>query len=143
MTEEKIRLLMSEIYDLVKKKGTLECLYRVAEIVLGEKPVIIERNQVHKEKNIEKQKIIDELYGDSIYDVLVLTTVDINEDKKAQLVYFMEQFAPIRCNMNVIFLKDYGNMDRYTYLGVNAVLGDEAAGTLDNNMELDQRVYLE
>lgn len=143
LTEEKLRLFMSEIYDLVKKKGTIECLERIAEIVLGEKPVIIERNRVHNEKNIEKQKIIDELYGDSMYDILVLTTIDINEDKKAQLVYFMEQFTPIRCNMNVIFLKDYGNMDKYTYLGVNAVLSDETTGSLDNDIELDQMIYLE
>lgn len=143
MTEEKIRLFMSEIYDLVKKKGTMECLEGVAEIILGEKPVIIERNQVHKEKDIEKQRIIDELYGNSMYDVLVLTTIDINEDKKAQLVYFLEQFTPIRCNMNVIFLKDYGNMDRYTYLGVNAVLRDETAGVLDDDNELDQMIYLQ
>lgn len=142
MQEEKIRLFMSELYNLVKKKGTVECLERAAEIILGEKPVIIERNQVHKEKNIEKQKIIDELYGNSMYDVLLLTTIDINEDKKAQLVYFLEQFTPIRCNMNVIFLKDYGNMDKYTYLGVNAVLSDEATGVLDDDAELDQMVFL-
>lgn len=64
------------------------------------------------------------------------------ETKKAQLVYFLEQFTPIRCNMNVIFLKDYGNMDKYTYLGVNAVLSDEATGVLDDNAELDQMVFL-
>lgn len=44
--------------------------------------------------------------------------------------------------MNVIFLKDYGNMDKYTYLGVNAVLSDKATGVLDDNAELDQMVFL-
>ena len=77
------------------------------------------------EKGLEKDKIEAEAFSE-----------------KAQLVYFLEQFTPIRCNMNVIFLKDYGNMDKYTYLGVNAVLSDEATGVLDDNAELDQMVFL-
>lgn len=143
LDEEKMRILLREIYDLVKIKGTRTCLERVAEIALGKKPVIIEKNLIHTEKEQEKQKIIDDLYGASKYDVVLLTTVDLKEYQKAQLMYFLEQFMPIRCKMNVIFLKNHGEMDHYTYLGINASLTDMETGMLDTDLELDQMIMLQ
>lgn len=143
LDEEKMRILLREIYDLVKIKGTRTCLERVAEIALGKKPVIIEKNLIHTEKEQEKQKIIDDLYGASKYDVVLLTTVDLKEYQKAQLMYFLEQFMPIRCKMNVIFLRNHGEMDHYTYLGINASLTDMETGMLDTDLELDQMIMLQ
>lgn len=142
LSEERMRLFMHEIFDLVKCKGTRECLERVAQIALGERPVIIERNLLDKEGSLENRDVIDELYGDSPLDVLVLTTVRLEEQKKAQLFYFLEQFKPVRCHMNIIFLKEHGEMDKYTYLGMNARLTDVDEGSMDDSLEMDGNIAM-
>ena len=45
--------------------------------------------------------------------------------------------------MNVIFLKNHGEMDHYTYLGINASLTDMETGMLDTDLELDQMIMLQ
>ena len=59
------------------------------------------------------------------------------------MLVFLEQFKPIRCNMDVIFLKTNGELDNYTYLGVNAKLSDAENAVLDKGTELDQMLVLE
>jgi phage tail-like protein len=142
LSEDKMRTFMKQIFDLVKHKGTKECLERVTKMALGSSAVIIERGLMENEEERENMRVYDELYGDSPYDVLVLTTVAMEEQKKAQLIYFLEQFKPVRCNMNVVFLKEHGELDRYTYLGMNAKLTDTSTGVMDGNMEIDEMTVM-
>jgi phage tail-like protein len=139
LSEKKMRLFMHQIFDLVKHKGTKDCLERVTEIALGSRAVVIERGLMENEENME---VYNQLYGDSPYDVLVLTTVVMEEQKKAQLVYFLEQFMPARCNMDVVFLKEHGELDKYTYLGMNTKLTDTDTGVLDGSMEIDEMTVM-
>lgn len=138
LTEEKMRLLMHNIAFLTRRKGTKEALERAVEIVLGEKPSIIERNLIDESGNSAENKVINELYGESPYDILILTTVAIKDEEKKHLLGFLEQFKPVRCNMDVIFLKTNAELDNYTYLGINAKLSGEQEAVLDDALELDQ-----
>jgi len=142
LQEGQIRTFMHEIFYLVKRKGTKETLQRAAEIALGQKPVIIERNLIAKSENSRQEQLLNELYGTSPFDVTVLTFGSTDETKRAKLTYFLEQFTPVRCNLRVIFLRDYGVMDKYTYLGINTKLKDIHEGAMDTYVELDQMTIL-
>ena len=143
LTEDKLRLFMHNIAFLTKRKGTKEALEKVVEIVLDEKPSIVERNLMVENDMATEVTVLNELYGDSPFDVLILTTVALKDEEKKHLLGFLEQFKPVRCNMDVIFLKTNGELDNYTYLGVNAKLSDAENAVLDNGTELDQMLVLE
>ena len=128
LTEDKVRSLMCEIFTLVKKKGSRYALEKAAEIVIGEKPIILEKRFIEK--------------TDTSNDIVILTKVDFNEKQRAQLQLFLEQFVPIRSRLQLIYLNGYNEMDQYTYLDINASLKAEQNGQMDEGVELDQMYIL-
>lgn len=126
-----IRKLAAEAFELKRYRGTRYVLERIGEIMLGEKPVIIERRQIIDNMNKTDKQVSDALYGENPYDVSVLTTVECNDSRRRWLSGFLEQFIPVRCKLKLIFLCGHNKMDTYTYMGVNARLWDAAKVRLD------------
>lgn len=134
-----IRKLAAEAFELKRYRGTRYVLERIGEILLGEKPVIIERRQIADNMNKTDKQVSDALYGENPYDVSVLTTVECNDGRRRWLSGFLEQFIPVRCKLKLIFLCGHNEMDTYTYMGVNARLWDAAEVRLDEGaVSLDE-----
>lgn len=126
-----IRKLAAEAFELKRYRGTRYVLERIGEILLGEKPVIIERRQIADNMNKTDKQVSDALYGENPYDVSLLTTVECNDGRRRWLSGFLEQFIPVRCKLKLIFLCGHNEMDTYTYMGVNARLWDATEVRLD------------
>lgn len=142
--EERIlRQLAKEAYQLNRIKGTKRVLERIGEIVLGEKILVLERNFMEKYIEEEQIKEIDKLYGKGIYDVTILIQKEIAEKERAQLLFLMEQFKPLRTHLNILCLQKGGSLDAYSYLDMNASISGNEIGSLDAGQELNSRFLLQ
>lgn len=121
LEEKVLRALVKNAYSLNKIKGTREALLRVTEIVLGEKAVILEKC---RQKTYHGWQQVDA-------DITVLIKTQVEQKKKARLMFLLEQFKPARCSMKILFLKKGGSMDRHTYMDMNAMILDGDTGRMD------------
>lgn len=142
LSEEACRQLVKEAYALNRLKGTRACLERLLEIVLGERPLILEQNTIQSYK--EKGDVIaSDLVHESIYDVNVLIRKSLTESDRFQLEYLIDQFKPIRSRIHLIPLKDTGILDSNIYLDMNAQISAEAFATLDDYQDFNGTIVLQ
>lgn len=121
LPEQVLRQLVKEAYFLNKIKGTRKSLERITEIVLGEKAVILEKNMT--DKNQERTQ--------ELSDITVLVKTNVEQKKKARLMFLLEQFKPAKCSMKIVFLRKGGKLDKHTYMDMNAMIQDGNTGKLD------------
>lgn len=122
LKEDVMRKLAKNAYALNRIKGTKKAMEQVIRIVLGESPVILEKN---KGESYERKKNTEES------DITILIKTQVEQKEKAGLVFLLEQFKPFGCTMRLIFLKHGGRMDGHTYLDMNAMIEDGTVGYLD------------
>lgn len=142
LTEDRLRTLVREAYQLNRTKGTREALLRLCEIVLGEKVVILEKNVIRENTQAESQKIYEDLYGNGIYDVTLLVYTFVPENQKSQLMFLLNQFKPVRCRLRIKFLDRKGSMDGHVYMDMNAQVMDTKEVALDQRAALDENIML-
>ena len=143
LEEEDLRTLLRESGELIKYKGTRKSIERICELLIGEKPIILERGLMQKYVRNSEQEIYDTLYGDSPYDVTLVMSNVVEEHKKEQLLHLLKQFKPIRCRLHILFLKRRGVLDEHTYLDWNAVTFAQEEGNLDASTLLDGAIILQ
>ena len=122
LDEDIMRELVKHAYELNKIKGTKKAMEQVIQIVLGEQAVILEKN---KGAGYHGQKLKEEC------DITILIKTQVEQKKKARLMFLLEQFKPMGCTMKIVFLKRGGQMDGHTYMDMNAMIVDGKKGYLD------------
>ena len=140
---EKMRQLLHEAGWLLKWKGTRKCLERLCEIVIEEKPVIVERSQMKEYVRGQEREVYDKLYGESPYDVTLLISSRVKETKKDCLLHLLRQFKPARSRLRIIFLKDGDSLDAYSYLDGNGRIERPGPGVLDSAQNFGGMVILQ
>ena len=142
LTEDRLRTLVREAYQLNRTKGTREALLRVCDIILGEKVVILEKNVIRQNTQAETNKIYEELYGNGIYDVTLLIHTYVPENQKSQLEFLLNQFKPVRSRLRIKFLDRKDSLDGHVYMDVNAQVMDTRNVVLDERAGLDGNIML-
>jgi len=137
LPEENLRKLMKEAYKLSRIKGTRTALERVCEIVLGEKVIILEKKGQEEKTSIGNNKLYDELYGSGEYDVTVFIQKQLSLQQKSQLMFFLNQFKPVRTRLNIKALEPENDLDGCVYLDMNASVQDSKGVVLDDSAGLD------
>ncbi|MCR5790496.1 MAG: phage tail protein [Lachnospiraceae bacterium] len=138
------RQLVREAYELNRMKGTRAAIERVLTIILGEKPVIIEHNQVKSMLKEEDKDYLQQFEIRSPYDVTILIRRHLTEALRHQIVFVLEQFKPVRIRFSLSQMDERPMADSNSYLGVNTVLpGAGEAGRLNENASLDGAVVLQ
>lgn len=143
LSEDTLRSLVKEAYNLNKYKGTRYSIERVCEILLGEKPIIVEKNYINDSIREEDKNTYNMMYGESAYDVTLLIPVYVDEKKRSQLFYLLKQFKPIRSRLRIVFLQDSGIMDSYSYLDMNAKVFEQKYAALDERQLINGTVVLQ
>lgn len=139
-----LRTLVKEIYRLNCMRGSRWAVERIAEIVLGEKVVVLESNVMRDYVEETGQEQFKKLYGDSPYDVTILVNRHVSEALKSRLMLLINQYRPIRSRIHIVYLKEAGNLDYHTYLDMNARMIREETGQLDSREQyLDGIITLE
>ena len=138
-----MRKLVKEGYELNRMKGTKAAIERVLEIVVGEKPVIIEHNQVRKIMKNEESNIPPQFEVRGLYDVTILVKCHLTEELRHQMVFLLDQFKPVRTRISISQMDERPTSDSNSFLDVNTVLpGAGQAVRLDENASLSGIVAL-
>lgn len=143
LEEDRLRLLVKEAYKLNKMKGTRAAFERLTEIVLKEKAIVLEKNVLREYSQVEDQQTYNSLYGNLPYDVTLLIKTHVPENQKSQLVFLLNQFKPVRCRLLIRFLDGSGEIDKHSYLDMNALVSDYTSATLDSRQGSDDMILLE
>lgn len=143
LSEDALRMLIKEAYLLNKYKGTRRAIERICEIILGETPIIVEKNSLSGYTRSEDDEVVNRLYGSSVHDVTLLVTGYVDEKKRAQLLYLLKQFKPIRTRLRIVLLQQMGILDGYSYMDMNASTYEQQIGTLDEHQLMDSMIILE
>lgn len=142
LEEECLRTLLREAPELIRYKGSANCIRRICKLFVGEEPTILERSLMQRYVGSTQQEVYDNLYGESPYEVTLLFTVVADEHKKEQLYHLLEQFKPVRCRLHLLFLENRGVLDTHTYLDWNAVVFSGEEGSLDVSTLTDEAIVL-
>lgn len=133
-TGEKLKYLIKNAISMYRIRGTRKAISDIIELYTGEKPYIVERHQIEDYLGEAKiAELLNSLYGDNPY----VFTVIVNEECIAStkeykaLRKIVDNCKPAHTEANLVVLKPYIFMDRYSYLGINSVLGRYRSLSLD------------
>lgn len=135
--EGQLRTIVKEGYQLCKYKGTRETMERICEIVLSQKVILIEKNALDRGILFEERETYDRLFGESPYDITILVKGRENREKRAQLMFLLNQFKPLRTRINLVFVSNRNKLDSYIFMDDNALIQGETDASLDNAQRLD------
>lgn len=138
--ENVLRSLVREAYELNRMKGTKRAVCRIAELMLGEEVLLLEHNIMRE--YLSDRTDITELYGSSMYDVIMLVEHPVSDLMKSQLMYVLDQFKPLRCRIHIVHLKSDGVLDSHSYLDMNARVFEVEHAGLDESQMMDGVVTL-
>lgn len=139
---EMLRDLVREAYSLNRMKGTKRAIERILEIILREKAIVIEHNQVNSHAD-DDTVIPAGFRSKGIYDVTILVKKHLTEELRHQIMFILDQFKPIRTRINITQLDETPTADSNTYLDVNLRLPEERAAKLDEDYILDGTIVLD
>lgn len=143
LEEAQERTLVKEAYSLNRMKGTKAAIERVCEILLGEKVHVLEQNVMKEYITREEAKDFMNLYGRSPYDVTILVNRPISETLRFQLMFFLNQFRPVRSHIRIVAMENKGKLDSHSYLDINAKIFKQDEGSLDEGKALDSYLILQ
>lgn len=142
LSGKKLRTFVKEIHKLNQWKGTRKALERLTEIVLDERPVIVERGSLTVYSGSFEQKIFDKLYGRHPSCVTLLIRTEVEQGRRSQLYFLLQQFVPVRCTLDLVFLEQNSSLDTYSYLDVNARIWKGEAAVLDRGNAINGTTIL-
>ncbi len=138
-----LRDLVREAYSLNRMKGTKRAIERILEIILREKAIVIEHNQVKSSLEEDSVEIPENFKTKGIYDVTILVRSHLTEELRHQILFILDQFKPVRTRINITQLDEAPITDSNTYLDVNFTLPEEHGAALDGSYTLDGVIVLE
>ena len=138
-----LRDLVREAYSLNRMKGTKRAMERILEIILREKAIVIEHNQIKSRLDEDDVEIPDNFKAKGIYDVTILVKKHLTEELRHQILFVLDQFRPVRTRLNITQLDEAPTTDSNTYLDVNSTLPEERGARLDDSYTLDGTIVLE
>lgn len=118
--EEALRTLLREGYQLNKRKGTGYGIGRVAEILLGEQVILVEQG----------------------FTLTLLVRTYLDEKKRSQLLFLLNQFLPVRCSLCVVYLGKQNMLNTHCYLDINAGIYNKETAVLDCHKALNMHLML-
>ncbi len=137
LMEDVLRQLVKEAYNLNRMKGTRKAVERILEIILKEKPVIIEHNLVRSAIREEEIELPENFKTRGIYDVTILVKRHITEEIRHQVLYILNQYMPLRTRISLAQLDERPVVDSNSYLDINTRLPGESKAVLDKEISMD------
>lgn len=137
-----LRSLLKDAPYLIRYKGTKGAVERLASLLLDAEVIVVERG---KERDLESrfQDTFDRLYGTGAYDITILAMREYDESLKNRLLCLLDQFKPVRCQVNLVFIRKNSILGGYCYLDLNAALHESQAGVLESGCALDDGGFME
>jgi len=138
-TEAQLRELLRKAPEINRLRGTRYALETIIEIYTGEKPIILEYDQVKPLKEIpELGEAVSQLYASepNSFNVLVKAEHADTETKRVTLQHLIEKYKPAFTAFKLIVLQPWVYMDLHSYLGMNTVLSEPDLLTLNEHSSM-------
>lgn len=135
-SEKQLRQLLYNGVSLYKRRGTRQGLSDFVTLYTGEPPFIVENHQLqYFRKDKRRFEKLQRLYGSSPYSftVLVREQAAASPWKQKALIKIIEDVKPVQMEWRLVIIKPYLFVDRYSYIGINSVLGKYTGMTLDGH----------
>ncbi|MCR4909367.1 MAG: hypothetical protein K5985_11110 [Lachnospiraceae bacterium] len=143
LEEAHLRTLVKEAYQLNRMKGSRKAIERILEILLEEKPTLIEHNRLRERTGSALQGSLPKGFRErGNYDITVLVKKCLTEELRHKLFFVLDQFKPVRTVIHLVQLDDYVVMDSNSYLDLNARIPEERNAVLDEGTGLDGVITL-
>lgn len=126
LSEEVLRKIVKEAYQLNRMKGTKWAIERILNIMLGEDAILLENR----------------LQDGRIFDVTIMINRKISEELRHQLTFILDQFKPFRTRIRLLQMEKEAIMDGNSYLDVNASIPKEKHVVLDEESIYDGAITL-
>jgi phage tail-like protein len=138
-TEEQLKELLKRAPVLYNMRGTKYAMEEIISIYTGDKPIILEYNQIEPLKqNPQLGEAADRLYAADphVFNVLVKAEHADTEIKRVTLQQIIESFKPAFATCKLIVLQPWVYMDLHSYLGMNTVLSEPTLLALDGRSSM-------
>ncbi|WP_141501582.1 phage tail protein [Paenibacillus luteus] len=138
-SEEQLRQLLKVAPTLYNLRGTKFAMETLISIYTGEKPIILEYEQVKPLKeNPELGEVADRLYAADphVFNVLVKAEHADTEMRRVTLQQLIEAYKPVFATCKLIILQPWVYMDLHSYLGMNTVLSEPTLLHLDGRSSM-------
>jgi phage tail-like protein len=138
-TEGQLHELLRKAPLIYSLRGTKRAMEQLIAIYTGEKPIILEYEQVKPLKeNPELGEVAERLYAAEphVFNVLVKAEHADTEKKRITLQQLIDAFKPTFATCKLIVLQPWVYMDLHSYLGVNTVLSEPTLLTLDGRSSM-------
>ncbi|MBP1932259.1 phage tail protein [Ammoniphilus resinae] len=138
-TEEQLRKLLKQAPTIYNLRGTRYAMEALISIYTGERPIILEYDQVKPLKeNPELGEVADRLYAADpyVFNVLVKPEHADTEMKRVVLQQLIDASKPVFTTGKLIILQPWVYMDLHSYLGMNTVLSEPTLLTMDGRSSM-------
>lgn len=133
-----LRRILKAAPELLARKGSRAAVEQAVGLLVDEPVYIVERNLLPRD-----QQGSEPLYGDTPYDFSVMIGCGVDEKLRLRLKFLIDQLKPVRSRCHIVFLKECGGLDAFTYLDVNSAVLQNGAGSLDDGKALTGMTYLQ
>lgn len=145
-SEKQLRQLLYKGVSLYKRRGTRQGIIDFVTLYTGESPFIVENHQLqYFKKDGRRFEQMKRLYGSDAYSFTVLVREEVIASLKKQktLIKIIEDIKPAQMEWRLVILKPYLFTGRYSYTGINSILGKYASMALDGHVAVSFAVLEE
>lgn len=135
-SEEQLRILLKNGVSMYKRRGTRKGIIDFVTLYTGERPFIVEGHQAYSCENDRKRlEQWKKLYGGSVYFFTVLIREEAAGSvwRQKTLMKIIEEIKPAHTQWALVVMKPYLFLGKYSYVGINSVLGKYTAPVLDGH----------
>jgi phage tail-like protein len=133
-SEAQLRDLLKQAPTLHRLRGTRYALEALLTVYTGDKPMILEYEQIRSLKeNPEFSGVAEKLYDVETFGFNVLVKLEHadSEAKRVMLQHLIDRYKPAFATARLIVLQPWVYTDLHSYLGLNTVLSEPALLKLD------------
>ena len=133
-SEEKLRIFLLSAVRLYRQRGTRAGLSEILKLYTGEEPYIVENFELLKFKGTDLYtNTLLPMYGDDPYCVTVLMKSELFklESEFSAAKKIAAEMIPASIYPNFVLLEPYIFLNRFSYIGINSVLGNYKPAVLD------------
>ncbi len=134
---DELRRLLKAAPELLAYKGSRSAVEKAVKLFVSEPVYIVERNLLPQD-----QRGKENMYGTTPYDFMVMVGCKVDEKLRLRLKFLIDQLKPVRSRCHIVFLKECGGLDSFTYLDVNSAVLKNGPGNLDDGKVLTGMTYL-
>jgi len=138
-----LRRLLKIAFPLIRVKGTRQAIIEILQVFIDEPFYIVEQHLLQKYSTGEDRHVNEILYGRNPYGFTVLLNRPADEILHSRLLFLLNQFKPLRSQVNIVFLSGCSSLDSYCYLDINARIIQTTEGRLDDQASLSGMTFLQ